>query len=122
MRMWLQVSELREALFLLLFCYTFAENDITMEAPNRIQTAIRLSPELYERVKRNARREHRSFNSYVEHVLDKSTELVFPKISDDYEVSEEIKALGARGHMVRPSQEELDADPKLAYLVEKYGI
>ncbi len=92
-----------------------------MGTTNRIQTAIRLSPELYERVKRNARREHRSFNSYVEHVLDKSTELVFPKISDDYEISEEIKAFG-KCHLVRPPQEELDADPKLAYLVEKFGI
>ena len=44
-------------------------------------------PELYERVKRNARREYRSFNSYVENVLDKATELEFPKIPDDYALS-----------------------------------
>ena len=93
-----------------------------MQTPSRIQTAIRLSPELYERVKRNARREHRSFNSFVEHVLDKSTELVFPKISDDYEVSEEIRSLGASHPLLRPAQKELEADPKLAHLVDKYGI
>ena len=81
-------------LFLLSVCYRFAKNAIIMQTPSRIQTAIRLSPELYERVKRNARREHRSFNSFVEHVLDKSTELVFPTISDDYEVSEEIPPPG----------------------------
>lgn len=92
-----------------------------MPATNRIQAAIRLSPELYERVKRNARREHRSFNSYVENVLDKATELEFPKIPDDFKISEEIKAFG-KCHFVRPSQEELDADPKLAYLVEKFGL
>jgi hypothetical protein len=92
-----------------------------MQTGNRIQVPLRLSPELYERVRRNARKEQRSFNSYVEHTLDKATELIFPKISDDFEVSDEIKAFG-KCHFVRPSQEELDADPRLAYLVDKYGI
>ncbi|MBO7644539.1 MAG: Arc family DNA-binding protein [Bacteroidales bacterium] len=87
-----------------------------------VQTTIRLPKELVERVKRQARREHRSFNSYVEHTLDKSTELVFPKLKpEDFIISDEIKNLTAK-HYQRPSQEELDADPKLAYLVEKYEL
>ena len=88
-----------------------------------VQTTIRLPKELMERVKRQARREQRSFNSYVEHTLDKSTELVFPKLKpEDFIISDDIKRLSGSVHFVRPSQEELDADPKLAYLVEKFKL
>ena len=86
-----------------------------------VQTTIRLSKELMARVKRNAEREHRSFNSYVEMVLDRATELKFPKMSPDFKISEEILSLRASSWK-RPSQEELNADPKLAYLVKKYGL
>jgi hypothetical protein len=88
---------------------------------NLVQTTIRLPQELMSRVKRNAAREHRSFNSYVEHVLDRATELKFPKLPPDYKISDEILSLRAV-KWTRPSQAELDADPKLAYLVEKYGL
>ena len=88
-----------------------------------VQTTIRLPKELMDRVKRQARREHRSFNSYVEHTLDKSTELVFPKLKpEDFIISDEIKSLAGSTHFVRPSQEELDADPRLAYLIEKFKL
>lgn len=93
-----------------------------METPARIQTVLRLPTELYQRVKRNAKKEHRSFNSYVEHILDKETEIVIPKLGPDFEISDEIKRLSGTVHFRRPSKEELDADPKLAYLVEKYGL
>ena len=89
---------------------------------NLVQTTIRLPQELMSRVKRNAAREHRSFNSYVEQVLDRATELKFPKLPPDYKVSDEIRNLAASVPFHRPSKEELDADPKLAYLVEKYGL
>ena len=76
-----------------------------------------------DRIKIQARREHRSFNSYVEHTLDKSTELVFPKLKpEDFIISDEIKNLAASIPAHRFTQEELDADPKLAYLVEKYKL
>lgn len=88
----------------------------------RTQTVLRLPQELYARVKRQARRENRSFNSYVEHVLDKETEIVFPKLPPDFKVSDEIKRLSGTVHLRKLSKEELDADPKLAYLVEKYGL
>ncbi len=88
-----------------------------------VQTTLRLPKELVERVKRQAKREHRSFNSYVEHTLDKSTELVFPKLKpEDFIISDEIMSLAGSIPTVRPTQEELDADPKLAYLVEKYNL
>ena len=86
----------------------------------RIQTVLRLSPELMVRVKRKARRQNKSFNSYVEEILDRETTLAFPVLPPDYEVSEEIRDL-ACCTFAAPSEEELANDPKLAYLWEKYG-
>lgn len=91
-------------------------------APAKLQTAIRLSPELMERVKRHAKREHRSFNSFVENVLDRATEPVFPKLGPDFKVSDEIRSFQGSVKFKRPSQKEIDADPKLAYLVKKFGL
>ena len=108
-------------MYVISFWLIFAKNDVTMET-TIVQTTIRLPKELMDRIKIQARREHRSFNSYVEHTLDKSTELVFPKLKpEDFVISDEIKNLTAKNFR-RPSQEELDADPKLAYLVEKYKL
>lgn len=107
-----------------LFWIIIVQNNVIMDNENTrtVQTTIRLPIELMERVKRSAKREHRSFNSYVEHTLDKATELVFPKLKpEDFIISDEIKNLTAKNFR-RPSQEELDADPKLAYLVEKYKL
>lgn len=91
-------------------------------ASAKLQTAIRLSPELMERVKRHAKREHRSFNSFVENVLDRATEPVFPKLGPDFKVSDEIRSFQGSVKFKRPSQKEIDADPKLAYLVKKFGL
>jgi hypothetical protein len=88
----------------------------------RVQTAFRLTPELLARVKREARKEGISVNRFVERTLEKATELVFPKLPPDFKVDEDFR------HMVeciqfRPfTKEELDADPKLAYLVDKFGL
>ena len=105
-------------------CYIFEENDNAMNTEaRRVQTAIRLTPELLERVKRSAKREHRSVNSFIENILDKATEPVFPKfIGPDYQISDEIKAFRGSVSFKHPTQEQLDADPKLAYLVKKYGL
>ncbi|MBR5736769.1 MAG: toxin-antitoxin system HicB family antitoxin [Bacteroidales bacterium] len=86
----------------------------------RIQTVLRLPPELMDRVRRNARKQKCSFNSYVEQILDQATEPRFPSIPDDFQVGAEIEGLG-RFSYVDPSADELRADPKLAYLWQKYG-
>lgn len=88
----------------------------------RIQTVLRLPPELMERVKRSARKEKSSFNSYVERVLDQATAetSAFPALPPDFGISDEIRGLG-KFELVAPSAEDLEADPKLAYLWEKYG-
>ena len=86
----------------------------------RIQTVLRLPPELMERVKRSARKEKCSFNSYVERILDQATGQDFPTLPPDFKLSDDIRALG-RFEWKAPTAEELEADPKLAYLWEKYG-
>lgn len=91
-------------------------------ANTRTQTILRLSPELYARVKRKARSEHRSFNSYVEQILEKETGLVFPKLGPDFKVSDFILGMSGKVKRRKFTKEELDADPKLAYLAEKYGL
>lgn len=86
----------------------------------RIQTVLRFSPELMERVKRNARKQKCSFNSYVEKVLDQATEQSFPSLPEDFNVSEEVLGLCIMKSS-KPSAEALAVDPKLAYLWTKYG-
>ncbi|MBP5566739.1 MAG: toxin-antitoxin system HicB family antitoxin [Bacteroidales bacterium] len=85
----------------------------------RVQVIVRLKPELMARVKRAARRENRSMNSFVERTLEKATGLEFPKLPKDFKVSDEILSLG--GTIAVPTQEMLDKDAKLAYLWGKYG-
>lgn len=97
------------------FLAIFAKNDV-ME---RVQTIVRLRPELLARVKRASKRENRSVNSFIEHALEKATGLEFPKLPKDFKVSDEILSLG--GTIAVPTQEMLDKDAKLAYLWEKYG-
>lgn len=86
----------------------------------RIQTVLRLSPELMARVKRKARRQNKSFNAYVEEILDRETALELPVLPPDFEISDEIRNL-ACCRLAAPSEEELAGNPKLAYLWEKYG-
>ena len=86
---------------------------------NRVQTAFRLPVELLEGLKRQAQREGRSLNSYVEHILEEKVKWELPKLLVDYEISEEIKSM----HCVElrePSLEELEADPKLAHIWNKH--
>jgi hypothetical protein len=90
-----------------------------METP-RIQTVLRLKPELMERVRRRARKEKKSFNSYVEQLLERETMLHFPTLPENFSISEEILGLG-QFRLEKPTEEELATDPKLACLWEKYG-
>ena len=85
----------------------------------RVQTIVRLRPDLMTRLKQVARRENRSVNSFIEHALEKAAGLDYPKLPADFKVSEEILNL-ACFDLPRPTREELDNDPKYAYLYEKY--
>ena len=85
----------------------------------RVQTILRLPPELMARVKRASKREKCSVNSFIEQTLDKATGLEFPKLPADFKVSNEILNLGFA--IAEPTPEMLENDPKLAYLWNKYG-
>ena len=82
----------------------------------KIQTGIRLEPELCDRLKARARMEGRSFNNYVERILSKAVSTEYPKLSD-IKVSEEILSLGET--LPHYSAEELEADERLSYLLSK---
>lgn len=92
------------------------KNCDTME---RVQTILRLRPDVMARVKRAAKREKRSVNSFIEDTLDRATGLEFPKLPPDFKVSDEILGLGFT--IAEPTPEMLENDPKLAYLWNKYG-
>lgn len=91
---------------------------IKMETQTRIQTVIRLRPEIFARLKFKAKQENLSLNAYVEKTLDEKTKAVLPKLPKDFEIDPVIASF--RGMLREPTQEELDQDPKLAYLWEKY--
>lgn len=86
----------------------------------KVQTGLRLDPGLLERLKMKARAEHKTFNGYVEGLLEKALEPVFPKLKrEDYlEPDPELEALIRElSRMVPPpTQEELEADPRLAHI------
>lgn len=101
----------------------FAENDITMSSEERIQTVLRLPKHVYYRVKLYAEREGRSFNSYVEKILARETDMDWPTIPKDFEIPEEILNLVPKsGNHRKFTKEELENDPKLAYFAEKYDL
>lgn len=73
---------------------------------------------LYERLKRNAKREKRSLNNYMVHLLDTATSPVIPQLNRaDYPLDDDIARLGEL--LLDPSPEELENDPKLAYILSK---
>ena len=94
---------------------------MTMQT-ERIQTAFRFTPELLTRIRHAARVENISVNHYVERTLDRATELVFPKLPSDVEIEDDILSLAVTSEFRPFTKEELDSDPKLAYLVEKNNL
>lgn len=83
-----------------------------------IQTGIRMTTALYERLKRNAKRENRSMNNYVVMLLEAATAPKIPHLDrNDYPIDEDLLRLGKV--LAEPTPEELADDPKLAYLLGK---
>ncbi len=85
----------------------------------RESALIRLRPELMARAKRQAKKEHLSFNAFVEKTLARAVEPEWPILPPDFKVSEEIRSLTCILGNWRPTQEELDADPRLAHIWEE---
>lgn len=87
------------------------------KAPEKVQTVLRISPELMRRVKYKARQVDVSVNAYIEDVLREAVMPRIPKLPEDFEIDPVIKSLS--GIIPAPSQEEIDADPRLAYILGK---
>lgn len=83
----------------------------------KVQTAFRLTPSLISRLKRQAEREHKSLNAFVETTLEKSVELEWPKLPKDFPVSKEVLDLRCALNWVEPTKEELEADPRMAHIL-----
>lgn len=94
-----------------------------METVARTQTAFRIKDSLLERIKWQAKKEQKSVNAFVEEILEEKvgTELVFPKLPQDFKVSEEILNMKCIPGDWKPSREELEADPRLAHIMEECG-
>lgn len=88
-----------------------------METVTRTQTVIRLRPELMERVKYRAKGRNMSVNAYVESVLEEATKAPIPKLPKDFKISPLIEKLS--GIIPAPTQEMLESDDRLAYILSK---
>ena len=75
------------------------------------QTGIRLPEETIHLLKRKAARKGVSFNAYVESVLNQDVREEIPYIDPNAPIDPEILALS--GRWPAPTQEEIDADPRL---------
>ena len=90
-----------------------------METANRVQTAFRLEESLLRRLKKKAREQKKSLNSYVETLLmaDVRDEPEFPKVSLPVRHSPRVTSM--LGILPAFSEEELLEDDKLAYILSK---
>lgn len=91
-----------------------------METIARTQMILRVPPQLLVQLKHNAKRENLSLNAYVEQQLTIIAQPSIPKLPNEFKVSDFVKSLS--GVITAPTQEELEADPKLAYILEKGGV
>ncbi len=77
-----------------------------------IQTGIRISRVLYDRLKRNAKRERRSLNNYITGILESATEPAIPHlVRSEYEPDDELRDLGRVIGDI--PAEKIEQDPRL---------
>ncbi len=96
---------------------TFAKMLSFMETRTKIQTVIRIRPEVMERVKYQARGNKMSFNAFVESILDQATKVSIPKLSKEIELDPLVKSIS--GAIPAPTPEMLEQDERLAHLLCK---
>lgn len=83
-----------------------------MENTTRIQTGIRLDASLYEKLKRNAKKERRSLNNYITRILENAVETDIPKLDpSSFEIDDDLKQLG--GLIGSVSDEQIQQDSRL---------
>jgi len=102
-----------------------------METVARTQTAFRIKDSLLERVKWQAKKEHKSVNAFVEETLEEKvgTELVFPKLPPEFfEKAKELDRFAIKGKLPvdynglnAAGQAEMDKMVLMDALCDKYG-
>ncbi len=88
-----------------------------MENAARVQTVIRLRPEVMERVKYRAKSQNISVNAFVENALVEATKVPIPKLPKDFKIDPLVESLS--GIIPAPSKEMLESDDRLAYILSK---
>lgn len=100
-------------------CYIFVKNVIVMGSTTRVQTAFRLEPELLERMKWEAKKRNVSLNRLVEDAMEQALRPKLPDFLSETPISDEIRQLHCL-ELIRPTEEEFAADPRLEYLWKKH--
>lgn len=87
-----------------------------METVAKIQTGLRLTPRLLTKLKKNANKEGKTFNRYVEEVLERSVMSDTPKLNrEDFIPDDDLLSLGKT--IPAFTQEEIDRDPRLSCIL-----
>ena len=83
-----------------------------MENTTRIQTGIRLDSSLYEKLKRNAKKERRSLNNYITRILENAVEPAIPRLDPSgFKIDDDLKQLGSLVGYI--SDDQIQQDPRL---------
>lgn len=88
-----------------------------METIARVQTVIRLRPDVMERVKYRAKSQNISVNAFVENALVEATKVPIPKLPKDFKIDPLVESLS--GIIPAPAKEMLESDDRLAYILSK---
>lgn len=82
----------------------------------RIQTGLRFRPSLIAKLKSKAKRSNKSFNRYVEDILEREVEDEFPKLNrEDFLRNNEFLSFGKM--IPEFTREQIDANPVLAHIL-----
>lgn len=82
----------------------------------RIQTGLRFRPALIEKLKIKAKRSNKSFNRYVEDLLEKDVADEFPHLNREDFIKDNVFL--SFGKLIPEfTKEQIEADPKLAHIL-----
>jgi len=82
----------------------------------RVQTGLRFPPALIAKLKSRAKRSNKSFNRYVEDILEKEVADEFPRLNrEDFLKNNRFLSLGKT--MGEIPGEVIEKDPKLAHIL-----
>lgn len=88
-----------------------------METIARIQTVIRFREDILNRARFKAKQKNMSLNAYLEEVVTQAVKPRIPKLPKDFKIDRDIARFS--GLMPTPTQEQLAADDRLAYIYNK---